>query len=481
MSNKTELKENILALGIPLFLFCAFFLVFGNVSKSAVYIALTGGVLFSSWLLFFKISWFYLLLIALIPFSQDIFVGEFAKANLPSELLLVTFVPFAFLFIRDYSKGFVALLKHPITVLIVIDIIVGLVSTFQSDHIAVGLKRTLVQVLFFTGFFVPLFLFKNVKSKYNVWIAYCIGLIPVMYFTIKTHYNHDFNPKIVFSVCQPYFNDHTVYGACLEFILPFLLILTFKKQLFKKNKAIKIGLILLLFFVIVSELLALSRAAILSLVVALLFFFVLKLKVKFVYFISGVLILSMIALAFSDNIYKQMEASENVSNDGQVTNHLSSVTNLNNDASNLERINRWVCAIRMFNERPILGFGPGTYQFEYNRFQSAEYKTYISTNAGDKGNAHSEYLGALSEKGVFGGVVFLLIVLVSLSTGMQNHYNLPDGLLKSLNLAMLLGLVTFFFHAFFNSFLDQIKIGFLVYSALAGIVAINLKLKNESN
>ena len=34
--------------------------------------------------------------------------------------------------------------------------------------------------------------------------------------------------------------------------------------------------------------------------------------------------------------------------------------NVSTDASNLERINRWNCAIRMYAERPFLGHGPGT-------------------------------------------------------------------------------------------------------------------------
>lgn len=37
--------------------------------------------------------------------------------------------------------------------------------------------------------------------------------------------------------------------------------------------------------------------------------------------------------------------------------------------------------------------GAGTYQFNYSVYQLNEEKTYISTNLGDKGNAHSEYLG----------------------------------------------------------------------------------------
>ena len=52
----------------------------------------------------------------------------------------------------------------------------------------------------------------------------------------------------------------------------------------------------------------------------------------------------------------------------------------------MERINRWKCAVSMFKEKPILGYGPGTYQFHYGVFQNHKDKTIISTNSGDMGN-----------------------------------------------------------------------------------------------
>ena len=81
---------------------------------------------------------------------------------------------------------------------------------------------------------------------------------------------------------------------------------------------------------------------------------------------------------------------------------MESFSNVSSDASNLERLNRWSCAWAMFQERPLWGWGPGTYQFEYAPFQTSDLRTIISTNNADLGNAHSEYLGPLAEQGVVG-------------------------------------------------------------------------------
>ncbi|MBI3238993.1 MAG: hypothetical protein HYZ43_09170, partial [Flavobacteriia bacterium] len=96
----------------------------------------------------------------------------------------------------------------------------------------------------------------------------------------------------------------------------------------------------------------------------------------------------------------------------------------------------------------------------------------------DRGNAHSEYLAFLSETGIIGFIGFVALMLASLYYGMQNHYRITDPFLKRLNLGVLLGLITYYFHAVFNSFLDQNKMAFLVYASLGVIVWINLTLHN---
>ena len=131
----------------------------------------------------------------------------------------------------------------------------------------------------------------------------------------------------------------------------------------------------------------------------------------------------------------------------------------------------------MFEDKPLVGFGPGTYQFEYNQFQTLKNKTYISTNSGDRGNAHSEYLTYLSENGIVGFILFIVLVFTTIYFGMQNHYQLTPGILKMVNLGVLLGLTTFFFHGIFNMFNDQIKMASLVYTSLGVIVWINLYFK----
>ena len=172
--------------------------------------------------------------------------------------------------------------------------------------------------------------------------------------------------------------------------------------------------------------------------------------------------------------YRPDHRNEDEKQQGKSPSSLESVSNVQTDISNLERINRWKCAIRMFKDRPITGFGPGTYQFVYYRYQVKNEMTRISTYHGEKGNAHSEYLGSLCETGLPGLLIYLVSVFLVLYTAVKIIYKTKDKLIFFLTITITLCLLTFYIHTVFNGFLDNDKIGSLYYGSLGAITAIDI-------
>jgi O-antigen ligase len=154
--------------------------------------------------------------------------------------------------------------------------------------------------------------------------------------------------------------------------------------------------------------------------------------------------------------------------------HVKSISNVATDASNLERLNRWSCAWRMFKEKPVFGWGPGVYMFKYAPFQLEREKTEISTNAADLGNAHSEYIGPLAESGILGTISFLAIVIATIITGVRNWTRVQDRKIRILSLSLLLGLFTYYLHGLLNNFLDTDKASAIFWAFTAAIVAIDV-------
>ena len=101
-------------------------------------------------------------------------------------------------------------------------------------------------------------------------------------------------------------------------------------------------------------------------------------------------------------------------------------------------------------------------------------KTIISTNAGDRGNSHSEYIGPMSEQGIPGMLIVVLLVGVVIYYGLEVRKKLADRRLRAISLASVVGLVTYFVHGFLNNFLDTDKLSVPVWTFIAILVALDV-------
>jgi O-antigen ligase len=138
-------------------------------------------------------------------------------------------------------------------------------------------------------------------------------------------------------------------------------------------------------------------------------------------------------------------------------------------------------AFRMYREHPYFGFAPGTYQFEYAPYQLSDEKTLISTNAGDKGNAHSEYIGPLAEQGLPGMLIVLTLVVTMIITGLRVYKRTRDPELKLLSMTTMLGLITYFIHGLMNNFLDTDKASVPVWGFMAMLVAMDIYSRTSAD
>ena len=146
-----------------------------------------------------------------------------------------------------------------------------------------------------------------------------------------------------------------------------------------------------------------------------------------------------------------------------------STFNTGTDVSNRERFNRWVAAINMAHERPWFGFGPGTYAMEYAPYQESRFRTRISTNQGDVGSAHNEWLLALSESGVVGMCLLTLMFATPFVMAMRAVFADRE---RVAHLAALAAMTTFYVHAGVNNFLDQDKVSVPIFLSWAIVVAM---------
>jgi len=363
-------------------------------------------------------------------------------------------------------------LNHPVTYAVLFNIFWIFITSITSSMPLVSFKFLLARVWFLTTFyFLAIYIFRNTNNlSIFVW-CYTIPLLVVITYAISRHLNFGlYDKQAAHIVMNPFFRDHTSYGAILAMIFFSLGGVILRHG---TNIVTRLFYWFSLTYVSAGLMLSYSRAAWISVIFSFGILLVTLLRIRFRYiFLIGFLAFLYI---FSQRIelLQRLEKNRQESS-ADLTEHVKSISNITTDDSNLERLNRWTAAIRMFRERPVFGWGPGTYMFKYAPFQLASKKTLISTDFGDLGNAHSEYIGPLCESGVFGSISFVIIVVFALFTGFKVYIRLEDKRLKQIVLAFILALITYLIHGSLNNFLDTDKASALFWGFIAAFVSIDL-------
>ena len=367
-------------------------------------------------------------------------------------------------------------MDHPITILIIINLIWIFIASITSEIPVVSFKFLISRLWFVIVFyFLATQLFKNYSNIKKFFWLYIISFTVVIFYTLYNHYLRGFAEEPANYVMSPFYNDHTIYGAILAMYFPALIFFMMNK---KYSASIKFAAFLFIVFFFVALVFSYTRAAWLSLVVAIGAYGLLLLRVKFSRILIASLSAGLLFFMFQTEIAMKLAKNRQDASE-DFDKHIQSISNISTDASNLERLNRWGAAFRMFHERPFWGWGPGTYSFEYAPFQLANDKTIISTNMGDRGNAHSEYIGPLCESGVLGALTFIAIIICTLFTGFRLYYTITDVETKNIVLVTLLGLITYIVHGALNNFLDTDKASVPFWGFIAILVAVDVYHKNR--
>ncbi|MEO8150964.1 MAG: O-antigen ligase family protein [Bacteroidia bacterium] len=449
------------------------------------------------------------LMILSLPASVKFFFASLnTEVIYPAEILIgILAVFFFYNLIFKKQNSFLSdksFLKHPLTILVFIYLAVNILSAFFSTMHLVSLKALIVKccyVLVFYFMMQPL-IKSSINSFAEIFKIYGLSLSLVVVYALIDHFQIGLSRGNSNFASYPFFNDHTIYGAALAFLIPAFLSFSFYAKVFEINRSKLIPIVFVTLLFIIGLYFSFCRAAWISIIAALILFLLVITGMRFRGFIF-LLIALLLAGFFSRHLivesFKKNKIDSNIDKAG-LYEQVFSLTNITNDLSNVERLNRWSCAMRMFRDKPFLGFGPGTYQFKYLSYQRKEEMTFISMKEplkaggntyswslskglrvpsdysaiqGNGGSAHSEYFLALSETGIFSFLIFVSFFVVSLYIILKIFSKSPDKKIKVIAMFALLGLTTYYVHALFNNFLDDGKLAFLFWCSLSAIAALD--------
>ncbi len=373
------------------------------------------------------------------------------------------------------------ILHHPITWAVLAYLVWMGLTTLTSTLFFVSLKHWIkhavyVVVLYFMG----LRFFRRFDYLRNFLLLYIWGLTVVSLYTLYVEAQGFFTHEVAYFASAPFYADHTIYGAVLGVMFPPAVVLASFPDRFRLGR-LAWGLTAFSAVVLgVSIITSYSRATWLSMMGVMVFALFLMLRVRLRTILALTAAVVALVVINWEQIYVFM-ATNRAASATDFRKHLQSIYNIATDPSNMERINRWSCALRMAQDKPLVGFGPATYAFQYGPYQLSYQRTEISTNFGDIGGAHQEYLTALSEMGVPGFLIYTLLVLLIIRRGMHVYYDRRrPSPVRWLALGVLLGLASYHIHGFINNFLETDEMPFVWWATVAILVALDVYGKPEA-
>lgn len=400
------------------------------------------------------------------------------EVALPSEPILIALLAVSVYKLIFYFDRFKDLMKHPVFLSILFYIGTIVFTTITSTMHVVSIKFLLSRMwLMLPCLIFGFLMFQDKKNYYRFIALLSASASLVCMYSVVNLATKGFELQAAHFVMQPFYKDHTVYGASIT-LIGFLSFFSIKNK--EISAAMRFFFLMTTIVIAIGIIFSYTRAAWISIVGAIGVYIIMRLRISFkVLVISGASLL-LLLFSFSDQILSTLNKNDQDSS-GNFTEHISSMSNISTDASNLERLNRWYCAVSLWQDYPIIGSGPGTYQFLYAPYQKAFTRSLISTNDGDGGNAHSEFLGAMSDSGIIGLLGIVVMLYVTLRYGIRLYYKVDSETDRRTIMGIILALISYFMHGVLNNYLDAEKCAVPIWIGISMLMAIGVNHKKALN
>lgn len=443
--------------------------ILNGVFSTFLFFLIPFACLLSYWLIH-DLRFIYVLLFAILPFSVEVELPGGLGLDLPTELLMILLTGIGLiLLLLNGAKTRAAYVLHPVSLLLTLHLSWILFSSLLSTVPIISLKYSLAKSWYVIPFYCLSIYFLRTKNNYMSTLKFLI--LSVFIACCYVWFNHaqvgfsfkDINPSV-----YPIFRNHVNYACLIVMIMPFYVLYTSQYK-----GAFKVLLYALGLFFIVSVFLSYTRAAMIALVIGGLSFYIIKWKlIQYTLLVTALASLLVIGVLINDNEFMHHAPTYDKTITHQKFDDLIDATAKGEDISTMERAHRWVAGYYMIQDRPVAGFGPGTFYSNYKAYAVNLFKTFVSDNP-EKSTVHNYYLLVLIEQGIIGFLIFILLLGYALIRG-QYLYHRLEGFNKHLLMAALVCLIMILAINLINDMIESLKVGSFFFLCLGIIVACDV-------
>jgi O-antigen ligase len=420
---------------------------------------------------------YYLFLLTLL-FSIPFSIGS-SNIDLPSEPLMIILLLLSFIILVNNTID-LSFLRHPVTLLLLAHFAWMILVSFYSVNTLHSIKYLLAKTWYIAAFyfFTCVILQKIEDFRKIYWLLY-IPFLAIIFYTLIRHYQLGLTFEDANIPMNPFFANHVLYSTAVVVFLPFVYFAYYNKNYNTNSfRSFVLGFSIFLFIVAIGF--SYTRASWLGIPIGLGVYIILKnnlMKAALVF--TGVCLIAMVIYLTSNNRFMEFapDFKSTIFHKGDIEGHLAATYKME-DVSGMERVNRWVAAKRMVEDRPMLGSGPSTFYPEYKKYMLNSFYTYVSDNP-EMSTTHNYFLMVLCEQGIIGFLLFSTISVMLIIMGARIYKTSPDKQHRNLAMACTASLVIFYFHLMLNDLVETDKIGGLFFISMAVLVRLDQWTKNQ--
>jgi O-antigen ligase len=410
----------------------------------------------------------------LMPFSVEVELPGGLSTDLPTEpLMWVTLIYSTILVLSNLDRLNTSRLQNPITLMILLHLIWIGICTVMSGYKMISFKWLVAKFWYVIPFYCGTYYFVSNQSNFTkvLKLTFWTLMIAVM-IVLARHGMKGFAFDEINKSVWPIFRNHVNYAATLVLFLPFIFYLFCQER-----RPIRYIYSMSIVILVLAIYLSYTRAAILCLGIGFVAYFIIKVRMLAPTLVMVIMVaVAAISFLISDNnfVHYAPDYDKTISHDN--FQNLIDATYKLEDISTMERVHRWVAGGRMIADKPIFGFGPGTFYSSYEPYTVNIFKTYVSDNPEQSG-IHSYYLMTAVEQGLVGFIILIGLVIFALLYGQSLYHNLSAKQDKSVIMACMISIICTLSINIINDMFEVDKVGpyFFFSLAIFGVYGHRLK------
>lgn len=406
---------------------------------------------------------FYLFFL-IIPFSIEVFLPNGLGTDLPSEpiMWLLTGLGLVLFLGKKWTAQGLQRYNTPVTWLLLLHLSWIVFTVITASDVQRSAKFLLAKLWYVIPFYFLSIHFFRGRNDILRALKYCFFMLSIaMAYVLINHASQGFSFKSSNDVVQPIFRNHVNYASMVVLFLPYVVLFRSLSQKYKWWYN------LILLFFVVCIYFSFTRAAILSILIGVgAYIIIRRLWVERVLIIAVISsIIGLVYLSVDNNYLKFAPDFEKTITHNKFDNLIEATYKME-DISTMERLYRWVAGFEMVKDRPLNGFGPNNFYLNYSKYTISSFQTYVSDNP-DQSGIHNYYLMTTVDQGIPGLLVLLALCFVTLIVGQRVYHRLSNEVDKIILMSTLCSFIIILSLNLINDMIETDKVGPFFFLSMA--------------